>query len=464
MAFVVFAGQSNMGGLYMDASTLSKAWTASPLTQIWDSQSKSWVTMQPGVNTGYSGQPNTWGPEVQFAIDFRAAFPNEVLQIVKEVDGGTPLNQDTAAWHYDWSPNSANELFARTTSLIADASASLGGAHPTAVFWGQGEEDANTAQAAQAYGDNLSAFFSAVRAQWMADPTGKIGFFQIGATPAHAAEVRAGEVRVDQADPNAASFDTASYPLQGDGLHYAAAGYTAAGDNFFQLYSAWHAAGPGPSGGGGGGGGPPGQTLIAGQGGDTLNGGSGDDTMGGGAGPNYLWGQDGNDSIYGGAAFDNINGNKGDDTIDGGSGGDDWLVGGQGNDVITAHTGGNILYGNIGNDTLNGGSGSEILRGGQGDDVIYGGAGNDWLSGDRGSDTVTGGAGADIFHSFAGAGLDRVTDFNQAEGDQVQLDAGTTYAVSQVGADIVIDMGNGDQLVLANVQLASLQPGWLFQA
>ncbi|RAK61552.1 1,3-beta-glucanase [Phenylobacterium hankyongense] len=221
---------------------------------------------------------------------------------------------------------------------------------------------------------------------------------------------------------------------------------------------------PAPTGSGGSSAAAPGLSLIAVQGGDTLNGGSGNDTLVGGSGPNQLWGQEGNDSIVGGSGFDNINGNKGDDTIDGGSGGDDWLVGGQGADLITAHAGGNILYGNIGADTLNGGSGNEILRGGQNDDVIYGGAGNDWLSGDRGSDTLTGGAGADIFHSFAGAGLDRVLDFSQAEGDRVQLDPGTTYSVSQVGADTVVDMGNGDQLVLANVQLASLHDGWIFGA
>ncbi|RAK60736.1 hypothetical protein DJ021_13420 [Phenylobacterium hankyongense] len=195
--------------------------------------------------------------------------------------------------------------------------------------------------------------------------------------------------------------------------------------------------------------------IHAGAGNDTLTGWSGGDT---------LWGDDGNDSIVGGSGFDNINGNKGDDTIDGGSGGDDWLVGGQGNDLITAHTGGNILYGNIGNDTLNGGSGNEIIRGGQNDDVIYGGGGNDWLSGDRGNDTLTGGAGADIFHTFQTAGMDRVTDFHVSEGDRVQVDPGTTYTLSQQGADTVIDMGGGNEMVLAGVQLSSLPSGWIFAA
>ena len=197
---------------------------------------------------------------------------------------------------------------------------------------------------------------------------------------------------------------------------------------------------------------------------NTISGGAGNDTLGAANGANYLRGDDGNDSIVGGSGFDDINGNKGDDTIDGGSGGGDWLVGGQANDFITSHASDDILYGNLGNDTLTGGTGNEILRGGQGDDTIAAGDGNDWISGDRGSDTVSGGAGADIFHTFNGAGVDRVTDFHVSEGDRVQLDPGTTYTVSQVGADTVIDMGDGDQMILVGVQMNTLPSGWIFGA
>jgi len=213
-------------------------------------------------------------------------------------------------------------------------------------------------------------------------------------------------------------------------------------------------------------------TLYAGGGADSLFGGAGDDHIYatfppgiagfGGPSPSYLRGEDGNDIIVGGLGFDDINGNKGNDTIDGGPSGNDWLVGGQGDDLITAHTGQNILYGNLGDDTLNAGSGGELMRGGQGNDSLVGGAGNDWLSGDRGNDTLTGGAGADTFHTASGAGVDRVLDFHIAEGDRVQVDAGTTYAVNQVGADTVIDMGNGDQMILVGVQTSTLTGGWIF--
>jgi Ca2+-binding RTX toxin-like protein len=203
--------------------------------------------------------------------------------------------------------------------------------------------------------------------------------------------------------------------------------------------------------------------LFGDIGGATFNAGAGDDLIVGRDAPNYLRGDEGNDSIQGGAAFDDINGNMGNDTAHGGEG-DDWVVGGKDDDALFGDDGGDIVYGNLGNDTCDGGSGNDLIRGGQGDDVLTGGTGNDWLSGDRGSDTVTGGAGADIFHTFNGAGLDVVTDFSSAEGDRVQLDAGTTFTLKQVGADTVIDLGSGEQMILKNVALASLPADWIFGA
>jgi Ca2+-binding RTX toxin-like protein len=149
----------------------------------------------------------------------------------------------------------------------------------------------------------------------------------------------------------------------------------------------------------------------------------------------------GADVINGGALADVINGFTGADSANGAAGLD-------------------IMNGNQGDDSLNGGDGDDIVRGGQGNDVVMGGTGNDFISGDRGSDTLTGGTGADLFHTFVGAGLDRVTDFNRAEGDHV-LVLGHTYAVSQVGADTVIDLGSGDQMILVGVQQTSLTGDWI---
>jgi len=187
---------------------------------------------------------------------------------------------------------------------------------------------------------------------------------------------------------------------------------------------------------------------------------AGNDTLVGSGFNDTLYGADGNDSILGGAGHDDLNGNQGNDTVSGGEG-NDWVLGGQGNDLVQGEAGNDIVYGNLGNDTALGGDGADTVRGGQGDDSVSGGAGNDWLWGDRGSDTISGGAGADSFHSFTGAGIDRVIDFNRAEGDQVVLDGSPKYTLSQVGADTVIDMGNGDQMVLVGVTYSTLSAGWI---
>jgi len=189
---------------------------------------------------------------------------------------------------------------------------------------------------------------------------------------------------------------------------------------------------------------------------------AGDDIIRGGEGTNYLRGDEGNDSIVGGAQFDDINGNLGDDTAMGGVG-DDWVVGGKDNDMLMGEIGNDIVYGNIGNDTCDAGDGADIVRGGQGDDIVRGGGGDDFVSGDRGDDTMTGGAGADTFHTFGEAGIDRVTDFNVGQ-DKVHVDPGTQFAVAQVGADTVISMIGGGQMILVGVQMSGLPAGWIFGA
>lgn len=195
--------------------------------------------------------------------------------------------------------------------------------------------------------------------------------------------------------------------------------------------------------------------ITGGAGGDFIDGAGGDDVLSGERGDDILWGGAGRDSITGGADFDQINGNLGDDTAHGGEGGD-WVVGGKDQDLLYGDAGDDIVYGNLGNDTCYGGDGADWVRGGQGDDIIDGGTGNDWMAGDRGNDTVTGGAGADRFYFFAGAAIDRVTDFSSAAGDRVLLDVGQTYTLSYTSEGAVIDLGNGDQLILLGVTQATI--------
>jgi beta-glucanase (GH16 family) len=200
-------------------------------------------------------------------------------------------------------------------------------------------------------------------------------------------------------------------------------------------------------------------SLQGGAAQDHLVGQAGDDVIAGAGGADTISGGEGADAIDGDDGADQINGNVGADTVHGG-GGDDWAVGGKDADQAFGDDGEDIVYGNMGADSLWGGAGADIVRGGQDNDVLYGGDGNDWMAGDRGSDTLSGGAGADTFHVFDGAGLDRVLDFNRAEGDHILLPTGAAYTVAASGADTVVSVGS-DEIVLVGVSPASLTGDWI---
>lgn len=203
-----------------------------------------------------------------------------------------------------------------------------------------------------------------------------------------------------------------------------------------------------------------GNILTGAAGDDVIYGGAGHDSLYGGDGQDFLRGEEGDDYLAGGAAFDDMHGNMGNDTLFGGQG-DDWVVGGKDQDLLHGELGADIVYGNMGNDTLYAGDGADEVRGGQDNDIIYGDGGDDWLSGDRGDDTIWGGGGGDSFHIWGASGLDKIMDFNRAEGDRVLVSEGATYSFAQVGADVVIAISGGAQMVLAGVSTTALTDGWI---
>ena len=95
------------------------------------------------------------------------------------------------------------------------------------------------------------------------------------------------------------------------------------------------------------------------------------------------------------------------------------------------------------------------------DNIVMGGTGAQTLDGGAGDDVLMGGADADRFIISAGNGSDVITDF-QVGTDQIQLQGYALYnlaavlaAMTQVGADTVLALGNGERLVLRNTQVGS---------
>lgn len=88
----------------------------------------------------------------------------------------------------------------------------------------------------------------------------------------------------------------------------------------------------------------------------------------------------------------------------------------------------NYLYGGAGDDYIEGLDGDDCLLGGAGDDTLVGSDPWVWDSGAGEFDTLSGGAGADTFilgdsyeAYYQGFGFATITDFNWAEGDQIQV-------------------------------------------
>ena len=105
-------------------------------------------------------------------------------------------------------------------------------------------------------------------------------------------------------------------------------------------------------------------------------------------------------------------------------------MGGGGNDGLT---------GGDDDDTLYGGLGDDWVSGGAGDDWVFGGLGNDTLRGGSGADTLGGGDGADVFEFFRDHQVNRLVDFDPAEGDRLRLDDWIWFNVGNLSPQEVVD-------------------------
>ena len=149
-----------------------------------------------------------------------------------------------------------------------------------------------------------------------------------------------------------------------------------------------------------------------------------------------------------------------------GGNGNDIAFGGEGTDGLFGEFGDDTLYGENGNDRFFGGQGRDSLFGGADNDTLYGGAGFDTLDGGTGDDIFRGDFNADVFVFADGHGNDTIEDF-AAENLFEKIDLSAVSAItdladllsnhtSQVGADVLIDTGSGNTILLNGVDIGDL--------
>lgn len=221
------------------------------------------------------------------------------------------------------------------------------------------------------------------------------------------------------------------------------------------------------------------ENLIGSRFGDTLSGEEGANGLFGGDGNDRMFGRDGNDHLSGGGGNDTLDGGAGINSLKGGAGVDTVDYGGQASAIDVDLISGQVFAGDRFDslseiEVVKGSSFADRLLGNAFGNQLAGSGGNDLIDGGLGNDILAGGTGADSFKFVArnagkfsaetDSGFDRVTDFNRAEGDVIDLTGhkeATTFAelratASQFGTDTHLRLGD-DTIVLEDVSLGALR-------
>ncbi len=135
-------------------------------------------------------------------------------------------------------------------------------------------------------------------------------------------------------------------------------------------------------------------------------------------------------------------------------------------DIETLATQSSLITGTAGADVLNGTAGADTIDALAGDDTVYAAGGADVLYGTVGNDVFELGGGNDTFIMKQGYGSDWLIDFQAGAGSDDRIDLRDFASINslqdvldvayEVGGATWINLGNGDEIGLNSVAMASL--------
>lgn len=192
--------------------------------------SSRWEVYRPGFNSAPKGQ---WGPELELSARLRREAPTTRLFIIKHAPGQTGAAFDPS--ENDWSPLSQGEAWDRLRGMTRAALKTCGGQVET-IFWMGNHSDGIKKEKAVHAGANMKALIDRSRSEWGSQVHWVIG---LPDDTAPFAKIVQREIRALAAsEPNIATFETADYETQDDGLHYSAKSVHRLGGDFFDSWKA----------------------------------------------------------------------------------------------------------------------------------------------------------------------------------------------------------------------------------
>jgi len=243
----VIAGQSNAGGKGTGSELPAEYRIVDPDILAFGKGFKELSPLRPYSRKGFGADNTAFGPEIAFAHGVRSAFPEDILCIAKQTEGGCTI----IAWDKDWKrPGWKEELklvrnenkapqYPELIRVVRGAVQSLEARPDVAtvqiagMLWVQSERDDRHRLTAAAYEKNLRALIANLRTDLgapalpflFADANGRL----------NVSVLRAGMRRIAAEVPN-----TALVPNSGlsrvDGVHYDSRGQIELGRRFAEAY------------------------------------------------------------------------------------------------------------------------------------------------------------------------------------------------------------------------------------